>query len=576
MTPNAELDPLDQSMGAVWPERDIEGTRVIFEQILATGESINADYQYLSPNGESRYYTARVLPIRWKDSPAILQVFWETTQLKKATKDLQERERRLIEERNRLLAIMAAAPVGMAIYDTEGGILQSNEGYEQIWGKQRPSVRSLDDYERYKAWWAHSGKRVRPEEWASAQALKGETVIGQYMRIQKFNGSHSYILNSGAPVRDAKGEVAGAVVAIMDVSAYVEAEQALRETQGRFRVALSALPMMVYMMDDQLRYTWIYNPHPVFEEKNFLGKRDIDLFARKVAEPFILPKRQVIETGESLQREVPVQIEDEIKTYLLTIEPLFDSGRKVIGLIGASLDVTDQKRIQKERLEAIANTMVQRQLLENREKERQSIARDLHDGPIQLLSSTLFNLQIVKEALDDDELQAEISQASKNLKTAIRNLRNLMNELRPPALIRFGFVKSARMHAEDFRDQNPNVELYLQMMDDGDALSEDAHLALFRIYQESLNNIIKHASATKIWVNLRRKGNEMRLQIHDNGQGFNIPPYFNDQVEAQHYGLAGMKERTEALGGKFQVLSVPGVGTTIIVTIPIMNQNKDV
>ncbi len=706
MTPRPELEALGQTMEAVWPERDIEGTRVVFGQILMTGESINTDYQYLGPEG-LRFYTARIMPIRWMGSPALLQVFWETTELQKTLQHVKESERRLkesdqylqsildgmpdliwsaspdggteymnkplqeftgmnleqmrqagwmnvyhpddaeriakvwervsqtgesfeeeyryrnkdgeyvwfwgsaypikdasgniqkwvgvsrdiserkrvqqivekasasvIEERNRLQVVMETAPVGLAIYDMNGGIIQANKSFESVWGESRPVVQSLEDYERYSAWWIESGNRVQPDEWASVLALQGETTIGQYMRIQKFDGSPAFILNSGAPVKDASGKVTGAVVAIMDVSQYVQAEQALRETQGRFRVALSALPMMVYMMDDKLRYTWVYNPHPVYREKNFLGKQDVDLFPPEVAKPFILPKQQVLDTGESVQREVTAQIDNEMKTYLLTLEPLFNSRRKVVGLIGASLDVSDQKRIQKERLDALTNTMVQRQLLENREKERQAIARDLHDGPIQLLSSTLFNLQIVKEALDDAELQVELTQASTNLKSVVRNLRSLMNELRPPALIRFGFAKSALMHAEDFREQNRDMKLYLQLLDQGELLSEDAHLALFRIYQESLNNIVKHAKATKVWVQLNRKENMIRLQIHDNGQGFHVPNDLSSQVKNQHYGLAGIKERAEALGGEFKILSVVGVGTTILVSVPIVEVDE--
>ncbi len=570
MTPHPEVDPMGRSMGTIWPDRDVEGTRAIFGQVLATGEGIDTEYQLLYPGGRTRYFTAHVMPIRWKGAPALLQIFWETTQLEEERKALAEANSRLEEERIRLLTVIRSVPVGLAIYDAYGGVIEANQSYEEVWGSNRPPAYSVEDYDRYKAWWVDSGKRVLAGEWAAAQAVeKGKTVIGQYLCIQKFDGSRGYVLNSGAPIRNAKGEVIGAVVTIMDISEHVQIEQALRESEERFRVALSALPMMVYRMDTSLRYTWIYNPHPVYKQEDFLGKGDSDLFPKDVATPFILAKRQAIETGRGVQREVSALIDGEMKTYLLTLEPIFDDRMNVTGLIGASLDVTDQRRIEKERLAALAQSMIQRQLLENREKERQAIARDLHDGPIQLLSSTLFNLQVLKEATEDAMMQLEISQASLNLKTTVRDLRSLMNELRPPALIRFGFVKSARMHADDFRERHPELELNLRLTDDEDILSENAHLAFFRIYQESLNNIIKHASATKIWVQLTRNGDQVRLHIHDNGQGFTVPADFTQQTRHGHYGLAGMKERAEALGGKFTILSVPGSGTTITVIIPI-------
>ncbi len=575
MTPDPGIDPLGLPMETIWPERDADGTRAVFKEILATGKSMNSEYQLLDQHGSTHYYTYHVLPISWNGNPALVQLFWETTQLRRDRVALAEANAQLAEERNRLLAVMQSVPVALALHDSKGGLITTNQIFTEIWGDPLPLPNTVDDYQQYKGWWVDTGKPVQPEEWAAARAVaKGETTIGQYVRIQKFDGSQAYVLNSAAPIRDADGRVTGAVVAIMDVSEHVRTEQALRESEERFRVALSALPMMVYRMDADLRYTWVYNSHPVYQQKDVLGKNDEELF-NDAAAPFVLAKRFVLQSGQGAQREVSAMIGSEMKTYLITLEPILDSEGHATGLIGASLDVTEQKRIEKERLAALAQSVVQRQLLENREKERQALARDLHDGPIQLLSSTLFNLQVVKEATDDPVMQLEVSQASLNLKTAVRDLRGVMNELRPPALIRFGFTKSARMYAEDFRERNPDIELNVHLIDDKELLSESAHLALFRIYQESLNNILRHAKATKIWVQLNRKRNQVRMHIHDNGQGFKVPPDFSEQIQRGHYGLAGMKERAEALGGKFSILSVAGVGTTITVTIPISGKEEN-
>ncbi len=706
MTPQPELDPIGQSMATVWPERDVEGSRTIFGQILTTGQKINSTYQYLYPNGNIRYYTNHVMPIRWKGNPALLLIFWETTQLELAVRGLRDREHRLKEsenflrdilngmpdliwsatskgftefnnerlqeylgmsledvqqkgwmdvyhpddrariqeiwdesaqkgtpfeaefryrdkdggynwfwgraypikdargsiqkwvgvardiseqkqirqeleeantrlivERNRLLAMMQAVPVGLAIYNSAGGIDLANSTFEEVWGSPRPPTDSVKDYDLYKAWWVDSGRRVLPEEWAAARAVeKGKVSIGQYIRIQKFNGNQGYILNSGAPIRDVQGQVTGAVVAIMDVSSYVRAEQALRDSEERFRVALSGLPMMVYHMDTRLRYTWSYNPHPVYKQKDFIGKSDYDLFSKEVATPFVLAKRQVIETGRGLQRQVSAMIDGEMKTYLLALEPVLDEDHHISGLTGASLDVTTQRRLDKERMDALAQTIVQRKLLENREKERQILARELHDGPIQLLSSTLFNLQILKELSGDSEMQQEIKQIAAKLKTTVRDLRSLMNGLRPPALIRFGFAKSAAAYAENFREENPQLELSLQFLDHDNLLPEDVNLALFRIFQESLSNIAKHSQATRAWVQLTTDSKKVRLYIHDNGWGFKVPTDFGELTDTGHFGLAGMKERTEGLEGKFSLISVEGSGTTIVATIPIHSE----
>ena len=110
-------------------------------------------------------------------------------------------------ERRRLEAVMEALPVGVAITDAQGGNIRSNNAYEQVWGSPRPTAASVSDYVAYKAWWSDTGKPVAPEEWASAQAVqKGQTVVGQLLEIQRFDGSRASVINSGAPIFDAEGQ----------------------------------------------------------------------------------------------------------------------------------------------------------------------------------------------------------------------------------------------------------------------------------------------------------------------------------------------------------------------------------
>ena len=354
----------------------------------------------------------------------------------------------LTSERNRLLSVMEALPLGLVIYDEHGGVMMANPGFEAIWGGPRPPAWSVEDYAAYEAWWADTGQPVKPAEWASALALKtGEPVMGQYIRIRRFDGTERYVLNSGAPVRDAEGRVIGATVAIMDI--------------------------------------------------------------------------------------------------------------------------TEQKRLEHEQVQNEMQMEIQRQLLDNREKERQQLARDLHDGPIQLISGTIFHLQVAREAIQDSLLRLELEQAALNLKGAVRELRDIMNELRPPVVIHFGLAKSARIYAEDFRERYPQIHMSMNLYDDGVTLPETMRLALFRIFQESLNNVAKHSQASRVWVRLWRTGSQVHLKIRDDGKGFEVPPDFAGQTQRGHYGLAGMKERAEAMGGTFTVTSGIGKGTTTLVVVTV-------
>ena len=172
--------------------------------------------------------------------------------------------------------------------------------------------------------------------------------------------------------------------------------------------------------------------------------------------------------------------------------------------------------------------------------------------------------------IKDPEVQKEMDQISVRVKYAIQSLRELMNDLRPPALIRFGFSRTVQAYAEEFREKYPHIQLETDLVDDENLLSEQARLNLFRIIQEALHNAIKHSSATKIIVQSGQLDHHFVLEIRDNGKGFSLPENLIDFSAKGSYGLVGMTERAEAIGGRLNVISEPGIGTTIKAIVPWM------
>jgi PAS domain S-box-containing protein len=233
-------------------------------------------------------------------------------------------------------------------------------------------------------------------------------------------------------------------------------------------------------------------------------------------------------------------------------------------------DVTARKRSE----EVLREREVHHRLIEQREKERQSLARDIHDGPVQTLSSITFAIQFLKEAYPDPTLRLELDQIGLNVKTAVQELRQMINELRPPAIIRFGLTKAIRMHAEDLQERCPQIEWSLKLTEDGQHLPELVCLALFRIYQEAVNNVVLHSAASKVWVVCRLKKDWVTLEIRDNGRGFAEKLDISNFTKNQHFGLAGIKERVEAIGGQLHIETGPGKGTKLSVRVPVPGNNN--
>jgi two-component system, chemotaxis family, CheB/CheR fusion protein len=175
-------------------------------------------------------------------APAIVEAF----QRYRAEQELEIARLMALQDKNRLEAVMEALPVGVSIHDSTGGHIHANRAFEKVWGGSRPLPRSFEDYVDYKAWWVETGLPVLPEEWAAARALQNdESLVGQLLRIERFDGSRAYIHNSAAPIHDTDGRIVGCAVAIMDITDQIEAEEALRSSYQRTDLMAEAISQLL-------------------------------------------------------------------------------------------------------------------------------------------------------------------------------------------------------------------------------------------------------------------------------------------------------------------------------------------
>jgi len=202
------------------------------------------------------------------------------------------------------------------------------------------------------------------------------------------------------------------------------------------------------------------------------------------------------------------------------------------------------------------------------ERERVWVAAELHDGPIQQLSALGFSIDRVRRRLVAGDTLAgarSLEQTRDELTRVVSGLRKLMSELRPPALDESGLVGALSDYVAAFRrDAGLECELIVDLGDE--RLPSELETTLYRVAQESLQNIRRHAQAEHAEVALSRTNGIIRLRVHDDGRGFDTR---HNAVDGEHYGLIGMRERVEQRGGRWRVQSDAGAGTTIDAEFPV-------
>lgn len=233
-----------------------------------------------------------------------------------------------------------------------------------------------------------------------------------------------------------------------------------------------------------------------------------------------------------------------------------------VGLIGGSIATYRYNRQKLEKAETL------RLLTEGRERERQFLARELHDSPLQNLYSIRHKLEVLSRNPSDPENVRLLDEAHSVVDRTAEDLRILCGELRPPSLGPFGLEKAIRAHVRTIQRSHPNLNATLDLTPDGQVLDEHLRHSLFRIYQSAVTNVLRHADASNLWVTFKLYDGGVMLEVRDDGRGFNVPKSWLTLARSQHFGLLGISEWAEAIEANLTVDSNPGEGTRVRVVAP--------
>lgn len=346
---------------------------------------------------------------------------------------------------------------------------------------------------------------------------------------------------------------------------------AFEESEHRIRLLIDTIPTMA----------WSVRPDGAVD---FINQRWLDYTGLSMEEELNEPARAMhpddlagamekwlaaMAAGDLFEDEMRLRRADgEYRWFLVRTAPLRDRNGKIIKWFGASVDIEDRKkaaealRRSEQRLQALVG-----RLNTVREDEAKRIARELHDVLGQRLTALNMELADLETKLVDatPSQRAQIARINTAVDQTIEVVQELSSELRLGQLDVLGLTAAIEWQLKEF-SRRSKIPCNVTRLDEIANLSDARNTAVFRILQEALTNIVRHAGATEVEVSLQSGPSQLVLKVRDNGRGITAAE-LNDR---KAIGLLGMRERAQIVGGDFKIMGRAGVGTTVLVTIPLL------
>lgn len=378
------------------------------------------------------------------------------------------------------------------------------------------------------------------------------------------DGSKIWLSVNARTVRDEAGKILYYEGTARDITERKHAEQALRESEERYRELFENSKDALYVHDMSGCYTSVnraaerlsgytreelignhfsifLNPEYESHIRGHLG--------RKSEEPYETTYETEMSTKHG--RHVPVEISSRL---------IFADGIPV-GVQGCMRDVSERKRVQ-----AAARTY-SRRLIEAQEGERRRMSRELHDQVGQILTAVKMNMHALRQKCTAPEILSSIEDNMKVIDEAVDQVRDLSVDLRPLLLDDLGLVVAVRWYLDrQAKSCGVPADFTTHSLSEDDRFSSELETACFRIVQEAVTNVARHAHASHISVVLEKVGQDLILLISDDGAGFDMKAL---RTGSATLGLRSMEERVQAVGGSITIDSAPDVGTAICARIPI-------
>ncbi len=365
-----------------------------------------------------------------------------------------------------------------------------------------------------------------------------------------------------------------------EISEHKQTEEALRKSEGKFRLLAENATDVIWTLDMNLGLTYI-SPS-VFQLRGYTVEEAMAqslnemLFPQSSAKAMAIFNQnlQLIEAGDD-KGWAPVTFEAEQYckdgTTIITrtsAKMLKGSDGRPNLILGVTHDITNRKQAAK----LIRD--LSHQLLTSQESERQRISFELHDSVAQDLStSKIICEMLLKDNSFTPEARKQVSEVSDNLHKTLSNVRDLSYELRPPGLEDLGLTHTMHELCDEFSKKTGVRNDFQSAGMDNLNLNYNTKINLYRVLQEALNNVRKHSDASNVKIRLIASFPNIILRIEDDGKGFDLKDRLTRTSNEKRMGLSSMEERVGLLLGRIDIKSIPGKGTKVFIEVPQRDEN---
>ncbi|MCJ7547981.1 MAG: PAS domain S-box protein [Deltaproteobacteria bacterium] len=488
------------------------------------------------------------------------------------SEDITKRKRAeelLQRERDTFFSILQKAPYGVVFLDNEGKTILINIEFTTITGYSHEDIPTLKDWFRL----AYPDKKYRD---TVTDILTRDIAVSRDDKIfyetyhRTFFRTFKITCKDGTikeiEFRPTALEDGATIVMIADITERKRIHDLLETAAAEWRTTFDAINDAVMLLDLTGKIKRCNNSMVKVIGKPFseIVDRPYWEVVHDVSKP---PKECLLESVRKSHRRETEVFTRANRWLNATIDPMLDDDGHLLGAVHILSDITERMSVEEElhkSREELRNLTVYLESV--REQERTSIAREIHDELAQSLTALKMDLAWLDNKFPRDQipLLEKIHSMSELIDSIIQTVKRISAALRPGILDDLGLVAAIEWQAEEFQNRT-GIKCRFAVNPDDLTVDQDRTTAIFRIFQETLTNIARHAGASLVSVELLKEAGLLILRVIDNGTGIT-----EEQIhDSKSFGLIGMRERVHPWGGLVNIKGIPGQGTTVEVRIPL-------